>query len=351
MSSKTSGPAPDNVVPAVQGNFQLKPVAFGIVLNNSRTFPGCLGAAVVLQHHVRSAGKLLGPLRHQDGVERLLHPYLVPPDHQHKVCDAGLIQPQLRLRSRRKVLHGANFDPKFAGPTEPCVELPQGLERAQHQGAQFLRLPFDNEPAASLSPGRILPTEQLQALVICVRIAVHHPDRPFCSHRLIHHHLPGRPVRQQFIALVLQGAVSRIIGNNRQLPPIPSVRPRPINLHVREGQRVQPAVICRLGSERLPQEVPERPTILPRFGLRGLSYPAPRRGKQIPHAVLFVVPVPCRRPGGILYLYHLLHAQRQRGKQLRYILQHDYAARAFLRKQRGFLPLFVTAFQGHEQDA
>jgi hypothetical protein len=41
------GSAPDNVVPAVQGNFQLKPVAFGIVLNNSRTFLVVLSKSIL----------------------------------------------------------------------------------------------------------------------------------------------------------------------------------------------------------------------------------------------------------------------------------------------------------------
>lgn len=219
---------PYYVVPRIEGKLHLEPVLFGIVFTHDGAFPAGAGAAVILDDHQGTVFQLRGPFRHQDGVQGQFRSHLFPAHHHHEIRDGGLVQAQFRFRSGREVFNSAQFDETLRRPAEPTVQLPFGREGTQDQG---LHLPagagsgsVHHNASAALAPGRVLPPQHLQRLVLGVGIAVYHPHRALQGHLLIYQQLLHAAVGTERISHILFGGVTRVEGDHRKAASVPCLQ-------------------------------------------------------------------------------------------------------------------------------
>ena len=325
------GTAPDDVVPGVEGNFDLEAVALGVVLDHGGAFPGGLGAAVVLHHHEGAVVQHAGPFRHEYRIEGNLLSDLVASYDDEEIGDGRVVQPQFRFRSGGEVFHGSAFDPDFASAAEPGVELPVGLEGAEHQRLEIVLLGgagAHDDVAAALSPVRVFPPEHLQGLVFGVGVAVDHPDGPALGRLFVHEDFFQGSVLLPNPADVSDGVVARVEGDHGLAGRTERFRERPIDLHVRGRQGSQePVGIQAARSVLAPhfgrQEVPEglRIGFHPRAGFR--SHPGSGCLEQVLHRVFRVVSVVGRSRNGIAHFPQLRLPERDGGQEAGHLLQGE----------------------------
>ena len=275
----------------------LKTIALGLVFDYGRAFPAGLCAAVVFHDHQSTGRKLFGPLGNQHGVQLYRLSLLSATHHYHKIRDGRVIQAELPFGRGLEVFHLANLDPDLAGPAEPGIEVPAGLDRTKHQRTEVFIGLGDNQIASGVSPVRVFPPQHFQGFVLCVGIAVDYPYRPLPGHFLCHQHLGYGAIGLQDIPFVLNSVSPGIESNDGLGISVPLLGKRPVNLDVRGREGLQPGIRvlqtggCFGGIGGFPEEVPKGSGIGFRLGRIRFSHAAARIGKELLHPVLLIVSV------------------------------------------------------------